>query len=62
MKNQHQLGHPILAAVLRIIIKEWQYYSNKTELKKSENFGYASKVVLTQSEELLDKDHTIYVQ
>jgi hypothetical protein len=49
-KNQHQLGHPILAAVLRITITERLYYSNKTELKESENSGYASKVVLTQSE------------
>jgi hypothetical protein len=59
MKNQQQLGHPILAAVLTMTIKEGLYYSNKTELKDSENLGYASRVVLTQSEELLDKDHTI---
>jgi hypothetical protein len=61
MKNQHQLGHPILAAGLRITIKEGLYYSNKTELKESENLGYASKVVLTRSEELLVKDYTIYI-
>jgi len=61
MKNQHQLGHPILAEVLRIATKEGLYYSNKTELKESENLGYASKVVLTQSEELLDRDYTIYI-
>jgi hypothetical protein len=59
-KNQHQLRHPILAAVLRITIKEGPYYSNKTELKESENLWYASKVVLTQREELFDKDYTIY--
>jgi hypothetical protein len=61
MKKQHQLGHPILAAVLRITIKERLYYSNKTELNKSENLGYADKVVLTQSEELLEQRlHNIY--
>jgi hypothetical protein len=56
MKSQHLLGHPMMAVVLRITIRERLYYSNKTELKESENLGYASKVVLTQSEELLDKD------
>jgi hypothetical protein len=49
-----------LPAELRITIKEGVYYSTKTELKENENVGYASKVVLTQSEELLDKDYTIY--
>jgi hypothetical protein len=32
-----QMEHPILAAVLRITIKERTYYSNNTELKDSEN-------------------------
>jgi hypothetical protein len=60
MKNKYQMGHTILAAVLRITIKERLYYSNDTELKESENIVYASKVVLTQSEELLDRLHNIY--
>jgi hypothetical protein len=37
------------------------YCVKTTELKRSENVGHASKVVLTLNEKLLDKSHTMYV-